>query len=267
MGNMKKKKKGTVAVISCVLVLAICLAGLQAISAARKSTVPVSASCLTLEPTTLQSTVTASGTVKSASTTNVYTNVNGCVVKDLHVEVGDYVEAGAILCQLDSETLEESLEKQKVSLSVSQNSSAQSISASEKQYQDAVNNLDNGLNSTVNTARSATESALRALEKAKSDYDSARADIDDGMNSQLVQAEEALEQANLRVQRAQETYDKAKQEVGDTYRELRLSASNLKKERDAAQNTVNSLTDQLAKDPQNQELKTKLELAKIELQD
>lgn len=263
---MRKKKKGTVAVISCVLVLAICLAGLQAISSARKSSVPVAVSCLTLEPTTLQSTVTASGTVKSASTTNVYTNVSGCVVKDLHVEVGDYVEAGAILCQLDSETLEESLEKQKVSLSVSKNSSAQNISASEKQYQDAVENLDNGLNTTVNSARTATESALRALEKAQSDYDSARADIDDGMNSQLVQAEEALEQANLRVQRAEETYDKAKQEVGDTYRELRLNASNLKKERDAAQSKVNSLTDQLEKDPQNQQLKTELELAKVELQ-
>ena len=259
---MRKKKKGTVAVISCVLVLAICLAGLQAISSARKSSVPVAVSCLTLEPTTLQSTVTASGTVKSASTTNVYTNVSGCVVKDLHVEVGDYVEAGAILCQLDSETLEESLEKQKVSLSVSKNSSAQNISASEKQYQDAVENLDNGLNTTVNSARTATESALRALEKAQSDYDSARADIDDGMNSQLVQAEEALEQANLRVQRAEETYDKAKH----TYRELRLNASNLKKERDAAQSKVNSLTDQLEKDPQNQQLKTELELAKVELQ-
>ena len=263
---MRKKKKGTVAVISCVLVLAICLAGLQAISSARKSSVPVAVSCLTLEPTTLQSTVTASGTVKSASTTNVYTNVSGCVVKDLHVEVGDYVEAGAILCQLDSETLEESLEKQKVSLSVSKNSSAQNISASEKQYQDAVENLDNGLNTTVNSARTATESALRALEKAQSDYDSARADIDDGMNSQLVQAEEALEQANRRVQRAEETYDKAKQEVGDTYRELRLNASNLKKERDAAQSKVNSLTDQLEQDPQNQQLKTELELAKVELQ-
>lgn len=263
---MKKRKKGTVAVISCVLVLAICLTALQAVSAARKSTAPVSAECLTLEPTTLQSTVTASGTVKSASTTNVYTNVNGCVVKDLHVEVGDYVEAGAILCQLDSETLEDSLEKQKVSLSVSQNSSSQSLSASEKQYQDAVANLDNGLNTTVNSARSATESALRALEKAQSDYDSARADVDDGMNSQLVQAEEALEQANLRVQRAQDTYDKAKQQVGDAYRDLRLNASNLKKERDAAQSTVNSLTDQLTKDPDNQDLKTKLELAKVELQ-
>ena len=214
-GKRRKKKKGTVAVISCVLVLAICLAGLQAISSARKSSVPVAVSCLTLEPTTLQSTVTASGTVKSASTTNVYTNVSGCVVKDLHVEVGDYVEAGAILCQLDSETLEESLEKQKVSLSVSKNSSAQNISASEKQYQDAVENLDNGLNTTVNSARTATESALRALEKAQSDYDSARADIDDGMNSQLVQAEEALEQANLRVQRAEETYDKGSVVVPD----------------------------------------------------
>ena len=123
--------------ISCGLVLASFLAGLQAISSARKSSVPVAVSCLTLEPTTLQSTVTASGTVKSASTTNVYTHVSGCVVKDLHVEVGDDVAAGAILCQLDSETLEESLEQQKVSLSVSNTSPAQNNPATHTPAQDA----------------------------------------------------------------------------------------------------------------------------------
>ena len=226
---MKKNKKRVTAILLCVLVLAGCLTVLQTVSASRKASAPVSAACLTLEPTTLQSTVTASGTVKSASTTNVYTLVNGCVVKDVHVEVGDTVQAGDILCQLDSSTLEDSLEKQRLSLSVSQNSTSQNLSASEKQYRDAVNNLDNGLNTTVNSARSATESALRALEKAQQDYDDARADVDDGMNSQLVQAEEALDQAQLRLDRAEETYEKAKDQVGDAYREVRLAASNAKR--------------------------------------
>mgnify|MGYP000461871335 CR=1 FL=1 len=111
---MKKNKKRVTAILLCVLVLAGCLTVLQTVSASRKASTPVSAACLTLEPTTLQSTVTASGTVKSASTTNVYTLVNGCVVKDVHVEVGDTVQAGDILCQLDSSTLEDSLEKQRL---------------------------------------------------------------------------------------------------------------------------------------------------------
>lgn len=263
---MRKSRKRTACILVCVLVLAGCLAVLQTVSASRKSSVPVSVSCLELEPTTLQSTVTASGTVKSASTTNVYTLVSGCVVKDVHVEVGDTVEAGDILCQLDSSTLEDSLEKQRVSLSVSQNSSSQSLSASEKQYWDAVNNLDNGLNTTVNSARSATESALRALEKAQDDYDSARADVDDGMNSQLVQAEDALDQAQLRLDRAEETYEKAKDQVGDAYREVRLAASNAKKERDAAQKVVTDLTDQLTVDPDNKDLQARLVIAKADLQ-
>ena len=250
-----------------MLVLAGCLTVLQTVSASRKASAPVSAACLTLEPTTLQSTVTASGTVKSASTTNVYTLVNGCVVKDVHVEVGDTVQAGDILCQLDSSTLEDSLEKQRLSLSVSQNSTSQNLSASEKQYRDAVNNLDNGLNTTVNSARSATESALRALEKAQQDYYDARADVDDGMNSQLVQAEEALDQAQLRLDRAEETYEKAKDQVGDAYREVRLAASNAKKkERDAAQKVVNDLTNQLAADPDNKDLQSRLVIAKADLQ-
>lgn len=266
VSNMKKNKKRVTAILLCVLVLAGCLTVLQTVSASRKASAPVSAACLTLEPTTLQSTVTASGTVKSASTTNVYTLVNGCVVKDVHIEVGDTVQAGDILCQLDSSTLEDSLEKQRLSLSVSQNSTSQNLSASEKQYRDAVNNLDNGLNTTVNSARSATESALRALEKAQQDYDDARADVDDGMNSQLVQAEEALDQAQLRLDRAEETYEKAKDQVGDAYREVRLAASNAKKERDAAQKVVNDLTNQLAVDPDNKDLQSRLVIAKADLQ-
>ena len=264
--NMRKNRRRTAAVLVCALALGGCLAVLQTVSASRRASEPVSVSCLELGRDTLQNTVTASGSVKSASSTNVYTLVSGCVVKDVHVEVGDTVEAGAILCQLDSSTLEDSLEKQRLSLSVSQNSSAQSLSASEKQYWDAVNNLDSGLNTTVNSARTATESALRALEQAQRDYDDARADVDEGMNSQLVQAEEALEQAQLRASRAEETYEKAKDQVGDAYREVRLAASNAKKERDAAQKVVNELTDQLTVDPDNKDLQARLVIAKADLQ-
>ena len=81
------------------------------------------------------------------------------------MEVGDQVQAGDILCQLDSESLEDTLETRRLSLSVSQNTSQQTISASQKQYNDAVNNLDAGLNSTVNTVRDATASAKRARGK------------------------------------------------------------------------------------------------------
>ena len=56
---MKKNKKRVTAILLCVLVLAGCLTVLQTVSASRKAATPVSAACLTLEPTTLQSTVTA----------------------------------------------------------------------------------------------------------------------------------------------------------------------------------------------------------------
>lgn len=263
---MKKGKRGKKIAIACVLALALGLGAVRAAAEAALQNQTVAASVLALEPQALRSTVTASGVVKSASSTNVYTLVSGCVVQDVHVSVGDAVEAGDILCQLDSSTLEDTLEKQRVSLSVSQNSTARSLSASEKQYQDASANLDAGLNTSVNSARNTTQSALRALEQAQQDYDDARAEIDDGMNSQLVQAEEALEQAVTRLARAEETYSKAKEQAGDRYRELRLAASNAKKEREAAQKLVDRLTEQLTETPDDAELKSQLELAKLELE-
>lgn len=263
---MKKRRWVKRAAIACVLVLALALGVLRAAAEAKLQNQAVTAAVTVLEPQTLRSTVTASGVVKSASTTNVYTLVSGCVVQDVHVSVGDTVEAGGILCQLDSSTLEDTLEKQRLSLSVSQNSSSQSLSASEKQYQDAAANLAAGLNTSVNSARTSTENALRALEKAQQDYDDARTEVDDGMNSQLVQAEEAFDQALTRLSRAEETYTKAKEQAGDRYRELRLAASNAKKERDAAQKLVTELTEKLTETPDDTELKSQLELAKLELE-
>ena len=263
---MKKRRWVKRAAIACVLVLAAAFGVLRAAAEARLQSQAATAAVTVLEPQTLRSTVTASGVVKSASTTNVYTLVSGCVVQDVHVSVGDTVEAGGILCQLDSSTLEDTLEKQRLSLSVSQNSSSQSLSASEKQYQDAAANLAAGLNTSVNSARTSTENALRALEKAQQDYDDARTEVDDGMNSQLVQAEEAFDQALTRLSRAEETYTKAKEQAGDRYRELRLAASNAKKERDAAQKLVTELTEKLTETPDDAELKSQLELAKLELE-
>ena len=263
---MKKRKWAKRAAVACVLVLAAAFGVLRAAAEARLQSQAATAAVTVLEPQTLRSTVTASGVVKSASSSNVYTLVSGCVVQDVHVSVGDRVEAGDILCQLDSSTLEDTLEKQRLSLSVSQNSSSQSLSASEKQYQDAAANLAAGLNTSVNSARMSTENALRALEKAQQDYDDARTEVDDGMNSQLVQAEEAFDQALTRLSRAEETYTKAKEQAGDRYRELRLAASNAKKERDAAQKLVTELTEKLTETPDDTELKSQLELAKLELE-
>ena len=266
---MKMKKSRKIAAVVCAAALVCCLGGLQVLSDSRKSRAPTAVECQPLETATLQNTVTASGTVKSASSTNVYTNLTA-TVRDVHVEVGDQVQAGDILCQLDSESLEDTLETRRLSLSVSQNTSRQTISASQKQYNDAVNNLDAGLNSTVNTVRDATASAKRALEKAQSDYEQAKSDLSADMNSQLVSAEEAVQQAAITEQRASQTYEDAKDQVGDMYKDLRIEVRDADKEKQAAQDLVSSLTEALQDASQDsgeyQSLKVRLELAEADLQ-
>ena len=266
---MKMKKSRKIAAVVCAAALVCCLGGLQVLSDSRKSRAPTAVECQPLETATLQNTVTASGTVKSASSTNVYTNLTA-TVRDVHVEVGDQVQAGDILCQLDSESLEDTLETRRLSLSVSQNTSRQTISASQKQYNDAVNNLDAGLNSTVNTVRDATASAKRALEKAQSDYEQAKNDLSADMNSQLVSAEEAVQQAAIAEQRASQTYEDAKDQVGDMYKDLRIEVRDADKEKQAAQDLVSSLTEALQDASQDsgeyQSLKVRLELAEADLQ-
>ena len=169
-GCLGRHKKALIAV---VLILAIAVAGLWYFRL-RRSTMPVAVQggsyvrTVTLQKGTLDDSISASGTVESSDVSNVTTDLK-YTVKTVDVQVGDMVEAGDVICTLDTESLEKSIEKAKETL-------ADSMAQAEKAYQKAQESL---AEAQTNTSEAKTE--MDEAESAKNDawsaYDSARSKV------------------------------------------------------------------------------------------
>ena len=161
------------ALIAVVLILAIAVAGLWYFRL-RRPTMPVAVQggsyvrTVTLQKGTLDDFISASGTVESSDVSNVTTDLK-YTVKTVDVQVGDMVEAGDVICTLDTESLEKSIEKAKETL-------ADSMAQAEKAYQKAQESL---AEAQTNTSEAKTE--MDEAESAKNDawsaYDSARSKV------------------------------------------------------------------------------------------
>ena len=169
-GCLGRHKKALIAV---VLILAIAVAGLWYFRL-RRPTMPVAVQggsyvrTVTLQKGTLDDSISASGTVESSDVSNVTTDLK-YTVKTVDVQVGDVVEAGDVICTLDTESLEKSIEKAKETL-------ADSMAQAEKAYQKAQESL---AEAQTNTSEVKTE--MDEAESAKNDawsaYDSARSKV------------------------------------------------------------------------------------------
>ena len=88
---------------------------------------------VTLEKGTLEDSISATGTVQSAEVSNVTTDLK-YTVKTVDVQVGDAVQAGDVICTLDTSDLEESIQKLQESL-------ADAKATAQKQYEKAQTSL------------------------------------------------------------------------------------------------------------------------------
>ncbi len=207
-GCLGRHKKALIAV---VLILAIAVAGLWYFRL-RRPTMPVAVQggsyvrTVTLQKGTLDDSISASGTVESSDVSNVTTDLK-YTVKTVDVQVGDMVEAGDVICTLDTESLEKSIEKAKETL-------ADSMAQAEKAYQKAQESL---AEAQTNTSEAKTE--MDEAESAKSDawsaYDSARSKVSsfqteaDNAAAQEESALSALNDAMAVAAEKQTTYNDA----------------------------------------------------------
>ncbi len=110
----------------------------------------------------LDETVSASGTVESMDVSDVTTSLS-YTVKSIAVQVGDIVEEGDIICELDSSELATKIEKAEAALQ-------ENIDKAYQSYIDALNEK-----AEAETAVSEAESALMeketALNTAKTEYE------------------------------------------------------------------------------------------------
>ncbi len=165
-GSLGRHKK---ALIAAVLILAVAVAGLWYFRM-RRPALPAAAQggsyvrTVTLQKGNLDDSISASGTVESSDVSNVTTDLK-YTVKTVNVQVGDMVEAGDVICTLDTERLEKSIEKAKEAL-------ADSMAQAEKTYQKAQESLAEAQTKT-SEAKTDMDEAQSAKDDAWSAYDSA----------------------------------------------------------------------------------------------
>ena len=82
-------------------------------------------------------------------------------ITEVFVEAGDSVSKGDVIAKLDSTTLEENIEKTEISLKNQKTANEHSLADAQRAYDNFKHALDNGLNSTLNSARTQLESAQK----------------------------------------------------------------------------------------------------------
>jgi len=191
-GCLKRHKKALVIVVLILLIAAVGLWYFRL----RRPALPAAAKggsyvrTVTLQKGTLDDSISASGTVESSDVSNVTTDLK-YTVKTVDVQVGDMVEAGDVICTLDTESLEKSIEKARETL-------ADNMAQAQKTYQKAQESL-----SEAQTKAAEAKSDLDEAEDARSDawsaYDSARSKVSSFQSeadSAAAQQESALSALN-----------------------------------------------------------------------
>ena len=173
-----------------------------------------------LSYTDLESSVSATGTVESSDTTKVYSTL-AYQVKSVLVEVGDTVQEGALLAELDAEPIENQIATQQTSMEVASGSAGAQVQSAYDAYENFKQGLDAGLNASLIGAQSQVDTAYDAYVRAQNAYDRYKENVELGENTQVLSVEAqrnsaatALDQAETALDTANEAYKVAKDAYG-----------------------------------------------------
>lgn len=218
---MSKKKK-IIGVVCGVVAVAV-VGGYLLLN--QNSGAAVMVSTETLQQMDLQNTVSLTGVVESETGRKVYSTLS-YLVESVNVQVGDVVQAGDVLAQLDTEQLEMDIAQQQAAVDASNSQSAHQIEVNRKAYENAVENYENGLDSNAISAESGVNQAENSLTQAEYGVDSAQLQVDaaeaavrdarenyritrDQLNGNVDDAREALDDAEDALAEAQAAYNSA----------------------------------------------------------
>lgn len=253
---LKKRKKKRKVLIPLLIVVLLIAAALLLKFFGEKQEVPL----LDLSDTTvlyytdMEDSVSATGTVESARSVLVYSTM-AYTVKEVGVEVGDYVEAGQLLAQLDDQMIQDQITSQELSMAASNRNSSQQIKNAQANYDNFKYNLENGLNASLISAQKQVDSTLEAYEKAQLAYDRYLSGLDLGENATVLNAESALRNAAIGLESAWDAYDAAEEacasaeealdEAEDRLDEAEGDLEDLEEDLDAAEEELDELEEEL----------------------
>lgn len=174
--NLKLNKKIVIPVVSLAVAGALAIILVPKIASGANAQIPtVSAS--PLEKRNLSNTVSVTGTVKSDKDTKVYSTLT-YQVKNINVEVGDFVKSGDVLCELDTSDLVTKIEQETASLTQSQEKAQHSLAVAQKDLATEKFNQEKNYDPQLASAEKAVETAEQGLLAAKSKLEDAKSGLD-----------------------------------------------------------------------------------------
>lgn len=182
-GWFKRHKKFTALLVVLALAAAILPRFLPQRGAAQGSTVSF-VRTTTLQKTSLENSVSTTGTVESANVSTVTTDLK-YTVKSVNVQVGDTVQAGDVICTLDTEDLEKQIQR-----------------------------AQEGLTDQTEQTQDAYDKALKSYNEAKADYDDAVTAAADA-EKDYYDSWDDLNAATNQVSALQAAYDSAESALSD----------------------------------------------------
>lgn len=264
---MSKKKK--IIGVACGVVAVAVVGGYLLLN--QNSGAAVMVSTETLQQMDLQNTVSLTGVVESETDRKVYSTLS-YLVESVNVQVGDVVQAGDVLAQLDTEQLEMDIAQQQAAVDASNSQSAHQIEVNRKAYENAVENYENGLDSNAISAESGVNQAESSLTQAEYGVDSAQLQVDaaeaavrdarenyyitrDQLNGNVDDAREALDDAEDALAEAEAAYNEALAEANSQVADTKAAmdaADKALKQAEADWNNFQDIHRQEYEDAQNE---------------
>ena len=172
----KMKKKYKVLLILLILAAVVAVTGsLAAKRAAEASKQPTATDKVVRR--TLQSSISATGTVTSDSVTNVYGKVSGAAglkVKSVRVKPGDKVKKGDVICTFDVSDAEQSLKDAKNAQKKQEEAEEQAKESARKSAEASASAAKKQAQSAARQQASRQKAAKKALDSAKKSYQNAQ---------------------------------------------------------------------------------------------
>ena len=214
-------KKRNAAVISVLLASSLCL-GLVSCGS-RGGTAGYTEGTVTKRD--IQTYRTFSGNINPVDYQNVFPEVTGVPVREILAEEGDEVKEGDILMILDSSSLEQQIKEKEASMTVSGKTSAISIEQAQTTYNNYKYNVDNGMDSQLNSAAQAMDSTFASLINAQTNYNNEVGLNNQSLSSTILNAMSSVTSAYGSVRSAQASLEAA-QDAGGSTTSAEVSLSN-----------------------------------------
>lgn len=140
---------------------------------------------VTLKHKDVTNAVNETGTVVSSTVVDVYAQKQSPIVA-LHVKVGDRVEKGDLIAELDSQDIRQQIAEKQASAAAQAKTLGAQISAAKNRLYEAVTGKKNGTNPGVQGANSSLVASFDAYKQAQKVYEDYKRSLDQGYNPELL---------------------------------------------------------------------------------